>query len=369
MLKKLILIIVSLVLIIGCEPVVEKFETGEHVKTYKSKEQSELPKYERRIKFMTFNIRFGVGRMGWFGDSCGDYVIVEESVVVDNLNKIAEFVEQEQPDVVFLQEVDIESKRTAYVDQVKYLLNKTYFNHAVYASMWEAQYVPSDGLGRINVGNAILSRWELTDAERIALPLRGDQDDLTEYFYMRRNMIKAKLLIPEESIDFHVFNVHMSAFSTDDTKARQMEMIVSELELMNTGYWVLGGDFNLIPPTATKIDYCHVDACEDSEYHKGDEDDQEYHLEGSYFGNDIDLMYQMYNRYYPAVILDEYSKREDDYFSHSTSYTGGFWDRKIDYLFTKKNGILVNSVTHQQEAYNDELSDHVPVSAIWEAIR
>ena len=59
--------------------------------------------------------------------------------------------------------------------------------------MWEADLIPSDGIGRINTGNAILSKYELSDAERIQLRLRTDQDDLIQYFYLRRNILKARI--------------------------------------------------------------------------------------------------------------------------------------------------------------------------------
>ena len=69
-------------------------------------------------------------------------------------------------------------------------------NYGVYASMWEVQFVPSDGLGRVNTGNAILSKWPLSEAERIQLSLRGDQDALTKAFYVRRNVLKAVVNYP-----------------------------------------------------------------------------------------------------------------------------------------------------------------------------
>ena len=45
------------------------------------------------LKVITWNIRFGVGRLPWFGDSCGDNVIVQKQTVIDTLQKIADFIE------------------------------------------------------------------------------------------------------------------------------------------------------------------------------------------------------------------------------------------------------------------------------------
>ena len=68
-------------------------------------------------------------------------------------------------------------------------------DYGAYASMSEVDFVPTDGLGRINTGNAILSKYPITDAERIQLRLRTDQDALVKYFYARRNIIKVNINI------------------------------------------------------------------------------------------------------------------------------------------------------------------------------
>lgn len=360
----LMLITISLILLYGCEPIVNTFDDGDSVKKYSSKEYQE-PEAKNEIKFMTWNIRFGVGRTDWFGDACGDRVIVPKNEVIQNLQKIVDFINAQQPDILFLQEVDILSKRTEYVDQVEWILNNTYFNYAAYSSMWEAQYIPSDGLGRVDVGNAILSRWKIEDPSRVALPLRGDQDALTEFFYMRRNLLKARIDIPDVD-DFYALCVHMSAFSTDDTKQRQMETIVGELESLEGKKFFLGGDFNLIPPGSDSIDFCHEDACAGDEIHVGNPTSEDYHKEGSYFGNEIDLLQPLYDNYNPAVPLDHYLSNQENYFTHSTQWDGGFWDRKLDYFFTNLSWKENSDATYQIETYDNELSDHVPVSVIWE---
>ena len=86
-----------------------------------------------------------------------------------------------------LQEVDILSKRSGYIDQVQYLLDNTSMNYGCYASVWQADYIAFEGTGRIDMGNAILSKYELSDAERIQLRLRTDQSDLVRYFYLIQN--------------------------------------------------------------------------------------------------------------------------------------------------------------------------------------
>ena len=66
-----------------------------------------------------------------------------------------------------------------------------------YASMYKTDFAPSDGLGMVDGGNVVLSKYKLEDAQRIPLALRTDQGSLEQYFYLRRNILKVK--IPELS--------------------------------------------------------------------------------------------------------------------------------------------------------------------------
>jgi endonuclease/exonuclease/phosphatase family metal-dependent hydrolase len=229
--------------------------------------------------------------------------------------------------------------------------------------MWDAEIIPSDGLGKVDVGNAILSRWEITDAERIKLPLRTDQEDFIKYFYLRRNILKAKIELPNIE-DFFVVDIHATAFATDDTKQKHIDKykeVLDDLESQGA-IFVTGGDLNSIPPSADSKDFCVKDKCSGENFHT--DTDGGPHREGSYFNNFIgepDLVQPFYV-YHPAI--DLISTKDPIHFTHSpwnTNYTNNnYWDRKLDYLFTNHWNGFLNGTTHQ-EAH--QLSDHAPVSA------
>ena len=293
----------------------------------------------------------------------------------NNVEAIADYIDTMaiKPDILLLQEVDISSKRSAYVNQLQWLLNNTHFNYSVYASMWNAEIVPSDGLGKVDVGNAILSRWKITDAERIKLPLRTDQDALTQYFYLRRNILKAKITLPIPE-DFYAVNIHATAFATDDTKQKHIDKYKEVLDALNDqgAVFVTGGDLNSIPTDAEPYDYCIIDQCEDESWHTSVEE-KKYHKEGSYFNNfqaigdypgERDLLQPFYAdslNYFPAIPYQD--RNSMDHFTHCTynnSEDYRNWDRKLDYLFTNKEDGFSIGDTHQ-DAF--DLSDHAPVSA------
>ncbi|HLW07096.1 MAG TPA: hypothetical protein VKY45_05985, partial [Marinilabiliaceae bacterium] len=130
----------------SCDPFKTKLSEDDAVYYTSSTLKEEEAKDSLNI--MTWNIKFGGGRIDFFFDCIGDRVIMSEEEVIRNMEGVAKFINETQPDLLFVQEIDIDSKRTAFVDQMQWLLDKTHFNYAVYTSQWKASFIPSDGLGR-----------------------------------------------------------------------------------------------------------------------------------------------------------------------------------------------------------------------------
>ena len=351
--------------LLSCEPLVTEFRDIEDAILYESSSKTNIQNSPDSLLVMTWNVRFGAARIPWFGDSCGDRVIMTSGEVVVHLENIADSINNIQPDILLLQEVDVESKRSGYVDQVRWFLDNTYFNYGAYASMWQAQFIPSDGLGRVDAGNAILSRWEITEAERIQLPLRTDQDGLTQYFYLRRNILKTRIDVPNH--DFYAVCTHTTAFATDDTKQKHIEMFYETITSIDTNaVFIAGGDLNSVPPEST-TDYCMSDICSGESFHQAGDDPE--HKEGSYFYNFVgepNLIQPFYTYFNSAIGVVDASLESN--FTHSPwntdeeseNYTDSdYWDRKLDYLFS--NQPLKEGKTHQNQ---HQLSDHAPVSAV-----
>ncbi len=350
------LLVLFIIVLISCEPLVTTFDDLEDAVLYEAKNINSLPEPNGSLNVLTWNIRFGIGRLPFFGDSCGDRTVFTENEVLDALELIATKIDQIEPDIILFQEVDRESKRTAYIDQVQWILDHTDMNYAAYASMWKAQTIPSDGIGRMDAGNVIMSKWEIESAERIQLPLRTDQDALTQMFYLRRNVLKTKIAVPGQE-HFYAVNVHATAFATDDTKQKHIDQFKEILDEINaSGYeFVAGGDLNSIPPGA-ETDYCDEDACTGDKFHT--DTDGGPHLEGSSFNNfenEPIILQPLYYSYNPAIVLEEAVTGEHSN-THSTS-GDRLWDRKLDYIFT--NQITGTGTTHQDAM---QLSDHAPVS-------
>jgi len=343
----------------SCELPATGFEDRENAVFYTKNPAVTAPEPDSSIRIMTWNIRYGMARGVWFGDACGDKVVYSKDEILKNMATIAERINTVKPDILLLQEVDINSLRSAYVDELQYIVDHTYFCYSVYGFQWKAQFVPSDGIGRIHEANVILSRWPFGESTRIQLQLRGDQDALTCYYLERNFMVKAKIEIPGVA-DFYAVNIHAAAFATDDTKHKHIVAFQTELDniVSDGGWFVAGGDLNTLPPGSDSTDYCYEDMCPGESFHQPGDDPM--HKDGSDYTPETEWLTGLYNKYSCAVALSDYQQNQQACFSHTTR-PEHFWDRTLDYLYTNSRWQKGSTVTHQDFLTD---SDHAAVSSV-----
>lgn len=343
-------------LFISCDPFHAIIEDEDNTVSLYESRNIQLADIDSTLKVVTWNVKFGGGRIDFFFDCHGDRVLMTEAEVLANMEGVAANVRHMNPDVLYLQEVDIDAKRSAYVDQVQYILDHSDLNYAIYASQWKADYVPSDGLGQMNSGNAILSKFPLDNAERVALPLIGEQSGLVQYFYLRRNILTADVILPSTKIA--LLNTHTSAYSTDGTKKQQLEIIEKRIAALEADGipFVLGGDFNNLPANSTKYCEFNDDACQEGSGYET--------LSCEVLLEELENM-KIYDAYQAAIPAAKYLANEAKYASF-TSDKDGFWNRKLDYIFTNGQFVENSGLVHQDISTGGvetmPLSDHAPVS-------
>ena len=77
------------IFIISCDPLVTEFSSDEPPKEYTAKNLVSAPNKDT-LTVATWNIRFGIGRANWFGDSCGDLVLFDNETILDGLELLAQ---------------------------------------------------------------------------------------------------------------------------------------------------------------------------------------------------------------------------------------------------------------------------------------
>ena len=305
------------------------------------------------IAVMTWNIKFAGGRIDFFFDGHGDRVVMTKNEVTNHLEGLARKIVQVQPDVLLLQEVDVHAHRSADVDMMQWLLDNTHLNYGAYASQWKARYIPRHGLRHMDDGNAILSRWPLVEPVRVALSPIREAGPLYRYFYLKRNLLRARVLLPQGQ-PLCVVNTHTEAFWP---KAKRRHIAAFEAELHRLHQrglpFIAGGDLNVIPP-GSKV----VGGFPDST-------GQGLAATADHFGDQGSWLNGLYASFNSAIPLADYQLDNAPYVTHSTS-GNHLWNRKLDYLFTNVQIVEQSAMTHQNEQRGGmetmSLSDHAPLS-------
>ncbi|HEU4628735.1 MAG TPA: endonuclease/exonuclease/phosphatase family protein [Gemmatimonadaceae bacterium] len=156
----------------------------------------------------------------------------------DNLDRVAALVRETGADLVLLQEVDSAVARSGRVDQPAELARRTGF----YARFGNALAYQGGGYGV-----ATLSRWPITDARLVRLPVDPPQERAGGS-HEPRGVLEVTVAAPGGPL--HVLNTHLDP-SADDHWRRQEADSVLSLALTARAGGVLpvlvGGDFNSTP--------------------------------------------------------------------------------------------------------------------------
>ncbi len=375
---QLLLVLASMSVESGCEPLYEVPPSGP-APIFRDRDESEPPVLSERpvLRVMAWNIKYGAARIPFWFDCWGDRVRMDRDEVRTNLAALAALIREVDPDVLLLEEIEVNARRSAYVDMVDVLLRETRLGYGAYFSTWQSRYVPSEGLGRIDLGNAILSKYPIVDARSIRQADRTDQDVVTAAFYIHRAIGRAELDLGLAG-RAAVYVVHTEAYDVDGTKQRQIDQI-HRVVRDETLPFVVGGDFNELPPVAAR--------------REGFPDERQTALCSEAFVQPPytpEVMRPFFEDFEPAIPLAAYGQTEDEqrrFFTHSVlgpdevneAGEPGFWNRTLDYLFAgggtdfepgsgdvlQIRGQTVGGVGPPLEGDPLRASDHAPVFGRW----
>lgn len=375
----------------GCEPFADSQDFDrEEVLVFKRSAliQPKAQAKPAQLRVVAWNVKYGAARIPFWFDCWGDRVQMTKAEVDTNMAKLYAAIQELNPDVLMTEEIEVNSRRSAYFDMVRGILENTDLNYAAYYETWDSQYVASEGVGRVNLGNAIFSKYPITKAERIRQVDRSDQDALTAMFYIKRAIGRAEIEIRGPSGAAAAADkvvamvVHTEAYDNDGTKQKQIKQI-HDLALKETLPIVVGGDFNELPPTAAKV--------------VGFMDEREKAVCSADFVQPPytpAVMKPFYDDMVPFIDLTQYGSSEADqkqFYTHTVLGPdekndvgqAGFWNRTLDYLFASKGSQWVPGSTDVAQQKGQKLggsnglgpvlsqdylrlSDHAPVTGLWE---
>jgi endonuclease/exonuclease/phosphatase family metal-dependent hydrolase len=166
---------------------------------------------------------------------------------MENYNAIAKFLTRVGSDFYFLQEVDVKSKRSYNINEVK-LFNELLNDYSSsFALNYVAKWVPMpifDQMGYVKSGMVTYSKYLTGDSLRYSLPI--EEKGIVRYFDLVRAMIET--IIPLESgKKLYLVNIHLSAYDKGGViKKKQTKYIIDYVKRVynENNYIIIGGDWN-----------------------------------------------------------------------------------------------------------------------------
>lgn len=367
---------------LACEPPANTLDFDrEAVPIWRAATLTPAPEQPTQLKVMAWNIKYGAGRIDFWFDFWGDRVQMTVDEVAGNMDAIYALINEYDPDIMVNSEIEVNSRRSAYFDQVQGILDHTKLNYAAYIQTWDSRYIPNEGLGRLDLGNAIFSKYPIKSAERIRQANRPQAAHI-EYFYIRRAVGRAVIDVGSGR-DVAAYAVHTEAYDQDGTKQKHIDQIY-DLVSKETLPFVLGGDFNELPPLCDQRTPGDCDGVLQLEGFN----DERTTAEGSAYEQPPytpHVMKRFFDDLTPSVTIPMYGRTAESqrrYFTHTTlgpdtvsdvDGTKGFWNRTLDYLFVRKTDGWVPDSTGVLQKPGDfdiagdpmRLSDHAPVIGTW----
>lgn len=204
------------------------------------------------LTLVSWNIGYsGLGAESDFFYDGGKTVRMPQPVVEKNFNGIKTQLEAfaEEAEVVMLQEVDRDSKRSYFSDQLDRLRSTMAGYSDAFAVNYQVKYVPipfTDALGKVNAGQATFSRFTPTSSERHSF--EGNYDWPTYLFFLDRCFLVQRVPT-QDGKELVLINTHNSAYDDGTLKQRQMEQMKAVLieEYEQGNYVIVGGDWNQFP--------------------------------------------------------------------------------------------------------------------------
>lgn len=208
---------------------------------------------DRELSVLSWNIGYaGLGKYSdFFMDGGTEVKAASKAQVTEYLAGIDAAIEDMAPDLIMLQEVDVDSSRSYHIDESAGLARA----QSVHALNYSCSFVPYPlpPIGSVHSGLFTTADYKIEHAERIALPCPFSWPVSTAN--LKRCLLVSYLPIKGSDKQLVLVNLHLEAYDDGEGKIAQTnqlrDFICSEYEKGN--YVIAGGDFNQVFPGSLDV--------------------------------------------------------------------------------------------------------------------
>ena len=180
--------------------------------------------------------------------------------VEENMRAIQAFISAARANVFFLQEVDVNSKRSYNIDQVSYL-SERWNGSSAFALNFNSLFVPipfPEFIGKVESGLLTLSSFGGT-AERISLPTSFPWPE--RIAQLKRCLLVTRVPLQGDGAagnapELVLVNLHLEAYDSGGSGRRAQTQALAQFlleEYAKGNYCVAGGDFNQVFPAVKDV--------------------------------------------------------------------------------------------------------------------
>lgn len=169
-----------------------------------------------------------------------------EDFFTANLDKFIDLVRAEDANVVLLQEVDLDSKRSWYMNQLQYIMDRLGWGYAAPVVDWD-MFFPLRKERKITKATVVISKFPIVSNEYTQTPCKPNfESQLLNIFYYpllwKSSMQRVELEIGKKRVA--VYNVHLCVWNRA-ARVAQAEYLARWINEDNSAVdYVIGGDFN-----------------------------------------------------------------------------------------------------------------------------
>ncbi len=205
---------------------------------------------DQTLKLLTWNVGYGAldEKQDCYWDGGKGVTGESKEVVEGNIKAINSKIQEINPDAFFIQEIDINSKRSFNVNELQMLRDSNESNYSnSYACNFKAGFIPIplyNPFGKVEGGITTFSKYQLTDSKRIQLPIPFKWP--VSLLNLKRCLLVNRSPIEGSDKELVMINLHLEAYDDGEGKAKQLKQLMDLMqEEYNKGNYVIaGGDFN-----------------------------------------------------------------------------------------------------------------------------
>lgn len=206
------------------------------------------------VRIVAWNTGYGAlgDNADFFMDGGTSVYTADRERVEKNVQGMITELKNFEPDIIFLQEADVDSWRSRSINETELFKDVISNSSYSFAYNYKCDFVPIPvpPMGRVQSGIMTVSKYAAESAVRIKLPCPFSWP--LKVANLKRCLLVERVKIDGSDKELVLINLHLEAYDDGEGKVEQTKMLknIMQAEFDKGNYVIAGGDFNQTFSTA-----------------------------------------------------------------------------------------------------------------------